>query len=161
MEYTRLTDKNHRYKKCAICTYKNCQYCDDYINYENECHNRLVELEDKIESGILREVPEGSVVLTKEEHKRLKGCENTIKRFSKISPTEAESENKALKAEIAIILAQKRNIWKLYNEEVAKNKQARKETAKEILKYLIESGVINTAPQTIRMYFKENYGVEL
>lgn len=36
-----------------------------------------------------------------------------------------------------------------------------KETAKEILSYLIESGVVNTAPETIKMYFKENYGVEV
>ena len=38
--------------------------------------------------------------------------------------------------------------------------QSRKETAREILGYLVESGVINTAPETIKMYFKENYEVE-
>ena len=38
--------------------------------------------------------------------------------------------------------------------------QARKETAKEILKWLINTGVIDTAPTTTKMYFKEQFGVE-
>lgn len=35
-----------------------------------------------------------------------------------------------------------------------------KETAGKILKWLIDTGVINTAPDTIKMYFKEHFGVE-
>lgn len=38
--------------------------------------------------------------------------------------------------------------------------KARKETAREILKWLIDTGVIFTAPDTIKMYFKEHFGVE-
>ena len=57
MKYERLTDKKHRYKKCASCTYRNCQYCDDDIEYENEAYNRLAELEDKLEQGTLIELP--------------------------------------------------------------------------------------------------------
>ena len=36
-----------------------------------------------------------------------------------------------------------------------------KETAKKILKWLINTGVINTAPDTTKMYFKERFGVEV
>ena len=56
-EYKRLTDKEHRYKKCVSCTYRNCQYCDDDIEYAHEVHNRLAKLEDKIENGTLIELP--------------------------------------------------------------------------------------------------------
>lgn len=38
--------------------------------------------------------------------------------------------------------------------------QAHKETAEKILKWLVDTGVINTAPDTIKMYFKEHFGVE-
>lgn len=113
--------------KCKGCTRYICNdSCDD------DCFTKL--FAKYFYNLHYRKIPEGSVVLSKEEYERLKGCENTIKRFSKISPTEAEIENKVLKEEIAIILAQKRNIWKLYKEEVAKNNQERKETAKEIFK---------------------------
>lgn len=57
MKYERITDKEHRYKKCAGCTYKKCQYCDDKPDYEREGYNRLTELEDKIEQGTLIELP--------------------------------------------------------------------------------------------------------
>lgn len=57
MKYERLTDKQHRYKKCVDCKYRNCQYCDDDIEYAKEAHNRLAELEDKIEQGMLIELP--------------------------------------------------------------------------------------------------------
>ena len=40
-------------------------------------------------------------------------------------------------------------------------KQARNETAKEIYDYLQQTGVIKVAPDTIRMYFKEEFGVEI
>ena len=36
-----------------------------------------------------------------------------------------------------------------------------KETAKKILKWLVNTGVINTAPNTTKMYFKEHFGVEV
>ena len=57
MSYKRLTDKEHRYKKCASCTYRNCQYCDDIYDIEKEALNHLAELEDKIENGTLIELP--------------------------------------------------------------------------------------------------------
>ena len=56
MKYERITDKEHRFKKCAGCTYKKCQYCDDKPDYEREGYNRLAELEDKIEQGKLLEL---------------------------------------------------------------------------------------------------------
>ena len=56
-EYKRLTEKEHRYKKCASCTYGNCQYCDDIYDIEKEALNRLAELEDKIENGTLIDLP--------------------------------------------------------------------------------------------------------
>lgn len=39
--------------------------------------------------------------------------------------------------------------------------EVRKETAREILNYLVKSTVIRTAPDTIKMFFKDNYGVEV
>ena len=56
-EYKRLTDKEHRYKKCVDCKYRNCQYCDDDIEFAHEVHNRLAELEDKIEQKKMLELP--------------------------------------------------------------------------------------------------------
>lgn len=40
-----------------------------------------------------RKIPEGSVVISKEEYERFQRIENTLKRISTILPTEAESEN--------------------------------------------------------------------
>ena len=57
MKYERITDKAHRFKKCAGCTYKKCQYCDDKPDYEREGYNRLAELEDKIEQGYIKILP--------------------------------------------------------------------------------------------------------
>lgn len=56
-EYKRLTDKEHTYKKCATCGYKNCQYCDDIYEIRKKVVERLAELEDKIENGMLIELP--------------------------------------------------------------------------------------------------------
>lgn len=58
--YNRLTDKEHGYKKCASCSYRNsqyCQYCDDICEIEKQVHTCLVDLEDKIENGTLFELP--------------------------------------------------------------------------------------------------------
>lgn len=57
MDYKRWTDKEHKYKGCVDCTYRNCQYCDDIVDYEKEAYNRLCDLEDKIENGTLVELP--------------------------------------------------------------------------------------------------------
>ena len=56
-DYNRWTDKEHKYKGCVDCTYRNCQYCDDIVEYEKEAYNRLCDLEDKIENGTLIELP--------------------------------------------------------------------------------------------------------
>lgn len=56
-DYKRLTDKEHKYKGCVDCTYRNCQYCDDIVDYEKEAYNRLCDLEDKIENGTLKFMP--------------------------------------------------------------------------------------------------------
>lgn len=61
---------------------------------------------------------EDSVILSREDYESLKGCENMVKRLSKISPTEAESENKALKEELDRV-----------------EREASKKTAKKILDY--------------------------
>lgn len=54
----RITDRTRkrRYTRCANCS-NNCQYCDDITEIEKEAHNRLTELEDKIENGTLIELP--------------------------------------------------------------------------------------------------------
>lgn len=56
-DYKRWTDKEHKYKGCVDCTYRNCQYCDAIVEYEKEAYNRLCDLEDKIEDGTLIELP--------------------------------------------------------------------------------------------------------
>lgn len=40
-------------------------------------------------------------------------------------------------------------------------KRIEKKTAREIFEYIAKSGVINVAPDTIKMFFKERYGVEV
>lgn len=45
--------------------------------------NKLAELEDKMEQGTLKEIPEGAVVLTKEEYDELKKCEYNSGRVAK------------------------------------------------------------------------------
>lgn len=123
-----------------------------------------------------RKINENEAVISKKKLEKLQRIENIIKRFSTISPTEAEMENKALKETIGIILAQKRNIWKSYNslkENFDKIKeQARKETARESLEEfickLINLKLITT---TEDFYYellevkddllKEKYGVDL
>lgn len=47
----------------------------------------------------------------------------------------------------------------LYNAGYQKAEEVRKETAREIFEYIVKSGVINVAPDTIKMFFKERYGV--
>ena len=42
-DYNRWTDKEHKYKGCVDCTYRNCQYCDAIVEYEKEVYNRLAE----------------------------------------------------------------------------------------------------------------------
>lgn len=59
-DYKRWTDKEHKYKGCVDCTYRNCQQCDDIVDFEKEAYNRLCDLEDKIENGTLvfkKEIP--------------------------------------------------------------------------------------------------------
>lgn len=47
----------------------------------------------------------------------------------------------------------------LYNAGYQKAEEVRKETAREIFEYIVKNGVINVAPDTIKMFFKEQYGV--
>ena len=47
----------------------------------------------------------------------------------------------------------------LYNAGYRKAEEVQKETAREIFEYIVKSGVINVAPDTIKMFFKERYGV--
>lgn len=56
-DYKRLADKEHGYKKCASCSYRNCQFCDDIYEIKEQAHTRLCDLEDKIENGTLIELP--------------------------------------------------------------------------------------------------------
>lgn len=71
MEYTRMTEKTERGFYKYKCTKEDKEDC---LLMENcgECYGtrvlyRLAELEDKIEKGTLKEVPEGAVVLEREE----------------------------------------------------------------------------------------------
>ena len=59
MEYERLTDKNDLY--WALQETKLSAQVGIYLT---DCLNRLAELEDKMEQGTLKEIPENAVVLT-------------------------------------------------------------------------------------------------
>ena len=61
-DYKRLTDK-----AIAEMLRNTEEESWDSDNIEAQCYIRLAELEDKIESGELVEIPKGSVVLTPEE----------------------------------------------------------------------------------------------
>lgn len=95
------------------------------------CANKL------LEKGYLK-VLEDSVVLSREEYSELKGRAEEV--FNEMT--------ERMKAEVKI--AKKMGIVK-----------GSKETAEKILKWLVETGVINTAPDTTKMYFKEEFGVEV
>lgn len=56
-DYKRLTGKRRRFVECEKCTFGNCQYCDDIYEIEAEAHQRLCDLEDKIENGTLKFMP--------------------------------------------------------------------------------------------------------
>lgn len=94
-----------------------------------------------------RKVPENAVVLTREEYEELKNESAAIaKDYQEMGQFYDE------KCEELEKLIQEKHKW---------TEQARKETAKEILKWLVDTGVINTAPDTTKMYFKEQFGVEV
>ena len=84
MKYERLTDR-----KIAEMLINTEGDSWDSDNIEAQCYIRLAELEDKIESGKLVEVPKGAVVLTPEERAeemRLCNEERTqaVKEFAKL-----------------------------------------------------------------------------
>ena len=153
-----------------FCYHEDCDNCNFYGIGDHCMEYRWSKR--AFENGY-RKIPENAVVLTREEYEKFKSIENTIKRFSTISPTEAESENKALKEEIAIILAQKRNIWNSYNqlkqemewqidkqteEELDRvDKEARKKAVKEFATTLISVIWEEEKDETIRI--KDLHGV--
>jgi hypothetical protein len=89
--------------------------CDD-CPY-GDCVGKLAE--ELLKVGY-RKIPEGSVVLSKEEYAK-DFCSQFNKGYERGS----------------------------------------KETAREILKWLVDTGMINIAPDTTKMYFKEQFGVEV
>lgn len=55
-----------------------------------------------------------------------------------------------------------KNLLYYSKEELENNLQkALKETVREILKWLVDTGMINIAPDTTKMYFKEQFDVEV
>ena len=85
-KYKRLTNKNTdeynpEYDFCMGCKYfgepNGCNRFNGTCgNYERfiETYSRLEELEDKIENGTLKELPENSVVLSRERYEWLTCC---------------------------------------------------------------------------------------
>ena len=79
MKYERLTDR-----KIAEMLRNTEGESWDSDNVEAQCYIRLAELEDKIESGELVEVPKGAVVLTPEERaEEMRLCNEERKRAVK------------------------------------------------------------------------------
>ena len=72
MKYKRFTEKNERgfYKyKCTEEDKKDCLLMENCGEcYGSKVLDRLGELEDKIEQGTLKEIPEGAVVISKEQN---------------------------------------------------------------------------------------------
>lgn len=79
-----------------------------------------------------RKVPEDSVVLTREEFEKYQNLKRDVEYSFEYNQGYTDGQIKGSK-----------------------------ETAKKILKWLVETGVINTAPDTTKIYFKEEFGVEV
>ena len=114
--------ENALHNHCRMLISCNCNDCEflKYRNPKTDCQAMCIA--KNLYNECYRKLYKDSVVITKEEYEKLKCCENTVKRLSKISPTEAESENKALKEEI----------------DRAEN-EARKETAEKYICWLKEN----------------------
>lgn len=85
-----------------------------------------------------------------------------INRLKEKSKARGEMNNRLLK--MFGDLTQAKNFVEIYTtSEMVEHirEETRKETAKEIFDYIYKSGVINVAPDTIKMFFKEKYGVEV
>lgn len=122
-------------KTIVDCGMSDCVFC----NGKHKCiYYKSAEL---LHNADYRKVGEDEIVIKKSEFERFQRIENTLKRISTVSPTEAEVENKALKETIAIILAQKRNIWGRYNEKCKEFEGAKQETAREILQELYDEAI--------------------
>jgi hypothetical protein len=102
---------------------------NDIVRYDGMPRGQHLYIEQKEEiakellNAGYRKIPEGSVVLSKEEYEKL--CHLAYFGYEDVK------------------------------------EQARKETAMEILKWLVDTGMINIAPDTTKMYFKEQFGVEV
>lgn len=148
-EMARAICPNSNEWTCKACNWGAKPNCESYKNAE------------KLINAGYRKIPENSVVLSREEFEKYQRIENIIKRFSTISPTEAESENKALKETIAIVLAQKRNIWKRYNEKCEELKEASKETAERDFNHIIKALEIKKASIITHYGVKESVGADV
>jgi hypothetical protein len=101
---------------------------NDIVRYDGMPRGQhlYIEQKEEIAKELLkagyRKIPEGSVVLSKEEYVKLK--------YTWITDSDAY-------------------------------KKGSKETAMEILKWLVDTGMINIAPDTTKMHFKEQFGVEV
>ena len=134
----------------GTCAKDSCADCPH--NVHNICKDKIIA--EKLYNKLFSE---GSVVLSREEYENLGLAVETIQEYECVN-----GQPKLIK-EKKLVKKLKTDFVDLLNQEIRElqiAQQARKETAKEILGYLIESGVINTAPETIKMYFKENYEVD-
>lgn len=97
--------------------------------------------------------------LDKEYALRLKNqfaCEKKDLELKQLEFEKAELQKRVDELKIAL-----KNVIENNEELIEECEQAVKDTAKEIYSYLNESGVMKVAPDTIKLFFKERYGVEV
>lgn len=104
------------------------------------CYKRVLDCANEFYEQGYCKILKGSVVLSKEEWENLCKEKNDYKQRFESSEKRYEQ---------------------LVQSSCEALEKKGKETAVKILKWLVETGVINTAPDTTKMYFKEEFGVEI
>lgn len=166
----KLMDLLYKLKKGELCI-PNCYGCcgDNELSFAY-CPDVVNNFEKELVNIGYYKVADDETMIKKSEHERFQRIENTLKHISTVSPTEAESENKALKETIAVVLAQKKNIWESYNkkcEELKQAKQETEETIREIIHYIdteirnyISDGDLDLFNEQGIKWLKNKFGIE-
>ena len=119
MKYERLTKQNQKPKTI---------FCFSGSVEDFRIYKRLQELEDKIEQGTMKEIPENAVVLTREEFENLGLVVETVQEY------ESQNGQPVLVKERKVVKKSQTDFVELLNRETRElqiSLQARKETAEK------------------------------
>lgn len=140
-----MTEKDKMIEELAkvICLFCKERTEEKECEHSKECYNwRLKELSFYYDLAY-RIIAEGSVVLSKEEYSDYLTL--------KTDYAHAKEQCEKLQADIE----------RLYKNLDKFKSLTRLGTAEEIYEYLDKSGVLKTAPDRIKMFFKRRFGVEV